>query len=190
MCNGKVNRKINQIERNVSKQIDELVLKNLDELNHKVYEYYQPLIDQMQELVDDVYSHTYMSMEQFDEYVDKLRELSEPFKKDMRDDILYELSEGVIVKNKKMASDMIDNMFKTFAEQRLPITRQKAMLEYKKIRNSTISRLCRFLNDNYKEICAELRAICDYSYNSLMEYLKSPRVVVEFLIFLYSNIAF
>ena len=174
-----INKKINKIEKEVANKIDELVLKNLEELNEKVYEYYRPYLAEMDELLMTVYSHPYMSMNMFESYIERLLEISKPFNKDTRDDILLKFSEEVLVKNREVLYNSLEGMLKAFADQRLPINEHKVRLEWKKMENTAVSRMSRFFNENYRELCAEFSAVCAFTHDSLMDYLKSPRVYVD-----------
>ena len=166
-------KQINRISKRVAGQIDEMILRNLDELNDKIYEFYTPYAEEIQEVVMQVYSHPYMTTDQFNPYFDRFNELLEPFKQ--RDDILLGFSEEVIVKNKTMLHEAIDEMFAELAE--IGVTYKRAIMERKKMFNTACSRMQRFLNENYHEICGELVAICNFCITSMMDYAESPRLI-------------
>ena len=177
MVRVNVNKKINQIEKKVSQKIDEMTMKNLEELNHKIYEYFTPYSEQMQELVMEVYGHPYMTIDQFEYYSERMSELIEPFKQDNRDDILLQFSEEVVRKNKTILKESIDEMLNEFSKIGIPY--QRAVLEHKKVFNSAVSRMQRYLSMNYKEICDELKAICGFCLDSMIDYSNSSRVIED-----------
>lgn len=172
-------KRINKIEREVASKIDEMVLKNIEELNKKAYDYFNPFLEEMQEIVMAVYSHPYLDIDTFSDYVERLVEISKPFRQDERDEILLKLSEDVIVKNKKILTECLEHMVEEFVIQRIPITNNQALLEWKKMQQTAASRMMRFFNLNYKELNAELNAICEFAHDSLIAYGKSPRVVED-----------
>lgn len=172
-------KRINKIEREVASKIDEMVLRNIEELNKKAYDYFNPFLEEMQEIVMAVYSHPYMDIDTFSDYVERLVEISKPFRQDERDEILLKLSEDVIVKNKKILTECLEHMIEEFVIQRIPITNNQALLEWKKMQQTAASRMMRFFNLNYKELNAELNAICEFAHDSLIAYGKSPRVVED-----------
>ena len=72
-------KRINQIEKKVSQQIDEMTLKNIEELNNQTYEFYQPYIEKINRIVEEVYGHVYMNQTDFETYVNELVEATKPF---------------------------------------------------------------------------------------------------------------
>ena len=169
-----INKRVNQIERKVSQKIDEMTLKNLEDLNVKIYEYFTPYADRMNEILMEVYSYPYMSIEQFEDYTIKINEQLEPFIKDTRDDILLKFSEEVVRKNKIMLSEAMEEMLNEFSK--LGIGYHRAVLEHKKVFNSAVSRMQRYLNLNYNEVCNDLKEICRFSIDSMLDY-NSTRVI-------------
>ena len=166
-----INKRVNQIERKVSQKIDEMTLKNLEDLNVKIYEYFTPYADRMNEILMEVYSYPYMSIEQFEDYTIKINEQLEPFIKDTRDDILLKFSEEVVRKNKIMLSEAMEEMLNEFSK--LGISYHRVVLEHKKVFNSAVSRMQRYLNLNYNEVCNDLKEICRFSIDSMLDYNKS-----------------
>lgn len=171
-----INKRVNQIERKVSQKIDEMTLKNLEDLNVKIYEYFTPYADRMNEILMEVYSYQYMSIEQFEDYTIKINEQLEPFIKDTRDDILLKFSEEVVRKNKIMLSEAMEEMLNEF--YKIGISYHRAVLEHKKIFNSAVSRMQRYLNLNYNEVCNDLKEICRFSIDSMLDY-NNTRVIKE-----------
>ena len=171
-----INREINKIEKKVSKQIDEMTMRNVEELNHKIYEYFTPYSEQIQELIIEVYGHPYMTVEQFENYTQKINELLEPFKQDNRDELLVQFSEEVVRKNKTMLVESINEMLNEF--QTLGISYHRAILEHKKVFNSAVSRMQRYLNLNYYEVCGDLKEICRFCIDSMLDYNKT-RVIID-----------
>lgn len=173
-----VNKKINQIQKKVSNQIDEMTLKNIEELNNETYEFYQPYIEKINRIVEEVYGHVYMNQTDFETYVNELVEVTKPFQEDERDDILIKFSEDAILRNKQMLVDALDEMVNEIINQRICITQNRLNLEYRKIQNTAVSRVQRFYNLNYSEICEELRSISRFAHDSLIAYGNS-RVIAE-----------
>ena len=173
-----INKKINQIEKKVSEQIDVMTMKNIEELNDEIYKFYNPYIEKINRIVEEVYSHTYMDIEDFEEYVNELIGTTKVFQEDERDNILLQLSQEAILRNKQILEDALDEMVDEFINQRICITQNRANLEWRKIQNTAISRVQRFLNLNYSEICKELRSISEFAYDSLIAY-GSSRVITE-----------
>ena len=173
-----VNKKINQIQKKVSNQIDEMTLKNINELNNETYEFYQPYIEKINRIVEEVYGHVYMNQTDFETYVNELVEATKPFQEDERDDILIKFSEDAILRNKQMLVDALDEMVNEIINQRVIITQNRLNLEYRKIQNTAVSRVQRFYNLNYSEICEELRSISRFAHDSLIAYGNS-RVIAE-----------
>ena len=169
-----VNKRVNQIERKVSQKIDEMTLKNLEDLNVKIYEYFTPYADRMNEILMEVYSYPYMTIEQFEDYTIKINEQLEPFIKDTRDDILLKFSEEVVRKNKIMLSEAMEEMLNEFSK--IGISYHRATLEHKKVFNSAVSRMQRYLNLNYNEVCSDLKEICRFSIDSMLDY-NNTRVI-------------
>ena len=169
-----VNKRVNQIERKVSQKIDEMTLKNLEDLNVKIYEYFTPYADRMNEILMEVYSYPYMTIEQFEDYTIKINEQLEPFIKDTRDDILLKFSEEVVRKNKIMLSEAMEEMLNEFSK--IGISYHRATLEHKKVFNSAVSRMQRYLNLNYNEVCNDLKEICRFSIDSMLDY-NNTRVI-------------
>ena len=166
-----VNKKINQIEKKVSQQIDEMTLKNIDELNDKIYEYFTPYAEEMQQIVMEVYSHPYMTIDQFEEYSKEMVLLCEVFHEDNRDEVMLKLSEDVLASNSNILHESIDEMMIELGK--VGISYNRAILEYKKMMNSAISRTQRFFNMNYHEVCGELKAICSFCLDSMLDYSHS-----------------
>ena len=173
-----VNKKINQIQKKVSNQIDEMTLKNIEELNNETYEFYQPYIEKINRIVEEVYGHVYMNQTDFETYANELVEVTKPFQEDERDDILIKFSEDAILRNKQMLVDALDEMVNEIINQRVIITQNRLNLEYRKIQNTAVSRVQRFYNLNYSEICEELRSISRFAHDSLIAYGNS-RVIVD-----------
>ena len=166
-----VNKKINQIEKKVSQKIDDMVMLNMEELNQKIYDHFTPYSNQMQEILMEVYGHPYMTIEQFANYTEKMNELLEPFKQDNRDDILLQFSEEIVKKNKTILSESMEEMLNEFSK--LGISYHRVTLEHKKVFNSAVSRMQRYLNQNYHEVCNDLKEICRFSIDSMLDYNKS-----------------
>ena len=173
MCN--INKRVNNIQKKLLKEVEELVLLNLEELNVKAHEYYEPILEQMQNIVMEVYSTTYMDVDRFEQYSLKLVELSKPLQQ--RDDILLQFTEQVIKNNKQILRNILVKLHNELCE--LPIPQHRFKLEHKKLQNTAIATQTRFLNDNYKELCAELNAIAEYCYNSLIAYSDNKRVIEQ-----------
>jgi predicted RNA binding protein YcfA (HicA-like mRNA interferase family) len=172
-------KRINQIEKKVSQKIDEMTLKNIEELNNETYEFYQPYIEKINRIVEEVYSHVYMNQTDFETYVNELVEATKPFQEDERDDILLKFSEEAVLRNKQILVDALDEMVNEIINQRIYITQNRLNLEYRKIQNTAISRVQRFYNLNYSEICEELRSISRFGHDSLIAYASSNRVITE-----------
>ena len=172
-------KRINQIEKKVSQQIDEMTLKNIEELNNETYEFYQPYIEKINRIVEEVYGHVYMNQTDFETYVNELVEATKPFQEDERDDILLKFSEEAVLRNKQILVDALDEMVNEIINQRICITQNRLNLEYRKIQNTAVSRVQRFYNLNYSEICEELRSISRFAHDSLIAYASSNRVITE-----------
>ena len=168
-----VNREINKLQKKISQEIEDMVLRNLDEINMQVYDYYNPILKQMQEIIDAVYGTIYMDIETYEQYSSRFVEVSKPFTE--RDDYMLKITEEVVRRNKTILTEALNKLV-TYL-QRLPITEQRIKLEHKKCRNTAVAKMTRFLNINYKEINRELKGIVDYCYDSLIEYGKSSRVI-------------
>lgn len=173
MCN--INARVNKIQKNLLKEVEELVLLNLEELNVKAHEYYQPILTAMQNIVNEVYSTTYMNVDRFEQYSLKLVELSKPLQN--RDDVLLQFTEQVVKSNRQILRDILVKLQQQLYE--LPIPQHRFKLEHKKLQNTAIALQTRYLNDNYKELNRELTAISEYCHDSLIAYGKSPRVIQE-----------
>ena len=170
-----VNKEINKLQKKISQEIEDMVLRNLDEINMQVYDYYNPILKQMQEIIDEVYSTIHMDIETYEQYSSRFVEVSKPFTE--RDDYMLKITEEVVRQNKTILTEALNKLV-TYL-QRLPITEQRIKLEHKKCRNTAVAKMTRFLNINYKEINREFNGIIDYCYDSLIDYGKSSRVVVN-----------
>lgn len=175
MCNGNVNKQVNKIQKQLLNEVEELVLLNLEELNVKAHEYYEPILTAMQEIVNEVYSCTYMDLNRFEQYSLKLVELSEPIQQ--RDDVLLQFTEEVVKNNKQILVKILTKLHQQLCQ--LPIPQHRFNLEHKKLRNKAIALQTKFLNVNYKDLCTELNAIAEFCYDSLIAYGKSPRIIQE-----------
>lgn len=170
-----VNKEINKLQKKISQEIEDMVLRNLDEINAQVYDYYNPILKQMQEIIDEVYSTIHMNIETYEQYSSRFVEVSKPFTE--RDDYMLSITEEVVRRNKTILTEALNKLV-TYL-QRLPITEQRIKLEYKKCRNTAVAKMTRFLNINYKEINREFNGIIEYCHDSLIDYGKSSRVVVD-----------
>lgn len=170
-----INREINKLQARISKKIEDMVLHNLDEINEQAYEYYTPILEEMQQIVDKVYGNIYMDIDTYKEYSNRFVEVSKPFAE--RDDYLLSITEEVVRRNKIVLTDALSELVVYL--RRLPITEQRIKLEYRKCRNSAVAKMTRFLNINYKELNREFNGIIEYCHDSLIDYGKSSRVIVD-----------
>ena len=168
-----INREINKLQAKIGKKIEDMVLKNLDEINMQAYDYYNPILKQMQQIVDEVYGNIYMDIETYEQYSNKFIEVSKPFAE--RDDYMLSITEEVVRRNKIILTNSLNELVAYL--RRLPITEQRIKLEHKKCRNSAVAKMTRFLNINYKEINREFDGIISYCHDSLIEYGMSSRVI-------------
>ena len=83
------------------------------------------------------------------------------------------------MRNKQILVDALDEMVNEIINQRICITQNRLNLEYRKIQNTAVSRVQRFYNLNYSEICEELRSISRFAHDSLIAYASSNRVITE-----------
>ena len=161
-------KQIKRISAKVIDQIDEMTIKNLDQLNDKIDAYFTPYSDGMNEIVMEVYSHPYMTAEQFKDYTLAFVELSKMFNAENRDEIMLKLSENTIKANSHMLHEALDLLMEELCEIGVPYNR--AVLEFKKQQNNAVSRTQRFFNDNYKETCKRFRDVCEFCFDAMLDY--------------------
>lgn len=168
-----INREINKLQKRMAKKIEDMVLHNLDEINEQAYEYYTPILEEMQQIVDEVYGNIYMDIDTYEQYSNKFVEVSKPFAE--RDGYMLSITEEVVRRNKIVLTNSLNELVAYL--RRLPITEQRIKLEYRKCRNSAVAKMTRFLNINYKELNREFNGIIEYCHDSLIDYGMSSRVI-------------
>ena len=170
-----INARINKIQKQLKVEVETLVLKNIEDFNTSAYEFYTPILNDMQNIVNEVYSHTYIQEDMFEVYAQRLIRYSVPLRPENRDDILLQLTEIALKNNKQILLKILDKLCEQLCE--LPIQQHRFKLEYKKLQNTAVAIQTRFFNMNYAELNKELNAIVEYYHDSLIAYANTTRVI-------------
>jgi predicted RNA binding protein YcfA (HicA-like mRNA interferase family) len=170
-----INARINKIQKQLKVEVETLVLKNIEDFNASAYEFYTPILNDMQNIVNEVYSHAYIQEDMFEVYAQRLIRYSVPLRPENRDDILLQLTEIALKNNRQILVKILDKLFDQLCE--LPIQQHRFKLEYKKLQNTAVAIQTRFFNMNYAELNKELNAIVEYYHDSLIAYANTTRVI-------------
>lgn len=173
-----INKRMNQIQREVNQQVEELILLKIEEIDKLVNEEFKILREIDKEIVN-LYSHPTLSFKDFEEMTDPIVEAIlvvggefESRIKNCFDKIICESTYRDLFQD-ALEKGLLQKMCK------LPITPHRAKMEFEKARHNFFSKSVKYMNLAMNETVWDIRETLALSVESIIQYIEENRVICE-----------
>ena len=168
-----INKEINKIQKKIAEKVERMVLENIDSIDIMIKEKYEPLLDELRELVELLYSKIKIPHEDFTELMNRLLAISEILRN--RNIFVHHVAEMVLIDNRERFGEILAELAKWLNP--LPIKNERIIMEIKKAKHNAIKKQTYLLNTYHAEIENEIVSTIEWCSDSFREFVESNRVL-------------
>lgn len=175
-----VNREINKLHKELDRVLDEMIITDLDKIADTYFKKYQPMIDEVNAIVEECYSYNVMSEELYDEIINRYAEICIQTNGEQRKAEIDNMVQRACDDNIEKYYDAICNiLFKPVVEiARLGfINRDRCLLEKDRAEFRLNKKRQRFTDMYVDEIDREFVSVIFFSRDALLDYSRAGRVI-------------
>lgn len=175
-----VNKEINRIQKELDKVLDEMIIADLDKIADMYFKKYQPMIDEVNAIVEECYSYNVMSEELYDEIINKFAEICIQTNGEQRKAEIDNMVQRACDDNIDKYYNAIYNiLFKPVVEiARLGfINRDRCLLEKDRAEFRLNKKRQRFTDMYTNEIDREFVSVIFFARDALIDYGHQGRVI-------------
>ena len=175
-----VNKEINKHHKELDKVLDEMIIRDLERVGDMYFKKYQPMIDEVNAIVEECYSYNVMSEEQYDKIINRYAEICIQTNGEQRKAEIDNMIQRACNDNIEKYYDTIYNiLFKPVIEiARLGfINRDRCLLEKDRAEFRLNKKRRRFTDMYINEIEHEFISVIFFSRDALLYYSRAGRVI-------------
>ena len=175
-----VNKEINKHHKALDKVLDEMIINDLEQVGDMYFKKYQPMIDEVNAIVEECYSYNVMSEKQYDGIINKFAEICIQTNGEQRKAEIDNMTQRACDDNIDKYFDAIYNiLFKPVVEiARLGfINRDRCLLENDRAEFRLNKKRQRFTDMYVDEIDREFVSVIFFSRDALLDYSRAGRVI-------------
>lgn len=167
MCN--INKKVKMIHKQLDQYLEEVILKDCDRVGDLYFELYQPKMNRVSEIIEEIYEIPRMSTEEYDVYFYEYSNIITEAQAENRQIMMNEISKQVFDERSKEAIDyMIDFLVRELA--RIGVDRNRCSIEVQKAHYRYVRNVKRFHTLKLQEIDDEFINVMLFGQVSLLDY--------------------
>ena len=175
-----VNKEINKHHKALDKVLDEMIINDLERVGDMYFKKYQPMIDEVNAIVEECYSYNVMSEELYDEIINRYAEICIQTNGEQRKAEIDNMVQRACDDNIEKYYDAICNiLFKPVVEiARLGfINRDRCLLEKDRAEFRLNKKRQRFTDMYVNEIEHEFISVIFFARDALLDYSRAGRVI-------------
>lgn len=175
-----VNREINKHHKELDKVLDEMIIRDLERVGDMYFKKYQPMIDEVNAIVEECYSYNVMSEELYDKIINRYAEICIQTNGEQRKAEIDNMVQRACDDNIDKYYDAICNiLFKPVVEiARLGfINRDRCFLEKDRAEFRLNKKRQRFTDMYVDEIDREFVSVIFFARDALLDYSRAGRVI-------------
>ena len=175
-----VNKEINKHHKALDKVLDEMIIRDLERVGDMYFKKYQPMIDEVNAIVEECYSYNVMSEEQYDKIINRYVEICIQTNGEQRNAEIDDMIQRACDDNIDKYYDTIYNiLFKPVVEiARLGfINRDRCLLENDRAEFRLNKKRQRFTDMYTNEIDREFVSVIFFARDALLDYSRAGRVI-------------
>lgn len=164
-----INKKIKQVHKELDVYLEELILQDCEAIGNIYFNKYQPAIDSIQQIIDELYTHIKMDDKQYEEYVYKFVDIVEQVRGTSRIKFINNILDTVNREHNARYMDLIFNfLLKNLVS--IGVDRNRVSIEIQKANYRFTRNLKRFHDMKIQEVDQELIAVVMFAQESLLAY--------------------
>ena len=175
-----VNKEINKLHKELDRVLDEMIITDLDKIADTYFKKYQPMIDEVNAIVEECYSYNVMSEELYDEIINRYAEICIQTNGEQRKAEIDNMVQRACDDNIEKYYDAICNiLLKPVVEiARLGfINRDRCLLEKDRAEFRLNKKRQRFTDMYINEIEHEFISVIFFARDALLDYSRAGRVI-------------
>ena len=175
-----VNKEINKHHKELDKVLDEMIIRDLERVGDMYFKKYQPMIDEVNAIVEECYSYNVMSEELYDEIINRYVEVCIQANGEQRIEEIRYMVQRACDDNIDKYYDTIYNILgKPVIElaHRGLVTRDRCILEDRRAELRLNKKRKRFTDMYINEIDKEFISVIFFTRDALIDYGKAGRVI-------------
>ena len=175
-----VNKEINKHHKELDKVLDEMIIRDLERVGDMYFKKYQPMIDEVNAIVEECYSYNVMSEELYDEIINRFVEVCIQANGEQRIEEIRYMVQRACDDNIDKYYDTIYNILgKPVIElaHRGLVTRDRCILEDRRAELRLNKKRKRFTDMYINEIDKEFISVIFFTRDALIDYGHQGRVI-------------
>ena len=172
----KFNNEIEEQHKLLNSVLEEMIIADLDKIADMYFKKYQPVMEEMQSIVDEVYSYAKLTENEYDKYIYRFVELGFTNKGDNRVDEINMIINGVNKQYRKTYTSVIkEYIVKPLAQ--IGIDAKRIAKECQRAEFRLTKQLDRLKKIQVEEMDREFISVVFYVKDALLDYSKAGRVI-------------
>ena len=166
---GNINKKVKAIHKQLDKHLEEVILKDCEKVGDLYFELYQPKMNRVSEIIEEIYEIPRMTTDEYDVYFYEYTDIITDIQGVNRKIMMNKISERVFNESSKEAVDyMIEFLVRELA--RIGVDRNRCSIEVQKAHYRYVKNVKRFHTLKLQEIDDELVNVMLFGQISLLDY--------------------